>query len=66
MKNIVVEKINSIVLKVDTDDGLYDMEFNVPEGDNDAMIELTSDDYERYKSITINASYECLNVIKME
>ena len=66
MKNIVVEKINSIVLKVDTDDGLYDMEFKVPEDDNDAMIEITSDYDKRYKSITIKASYEYLTAIKME
>lgn len=66
MKDTAVKKINAIVLKVNTNDGQYDMEFKIPEGDNDAMIELTSDDYERYKSITINASYECLNVIKME
>lgn len=65
MKNIVVEKINSIVLKVDTDDGLYDMEFNVPEDDNDATIELISDDYKRYAYIAIKTSYECLAVIKM-
>lgn len=66
MKNIVVEKINSIVLKVDTDDGLYDMEFKVPEDDNDAMIEITSDYDKRYKSITIKASYERLTAIKMK
>ena len=65
MENIVAEKINSIVLKVDTDDGLYDMEFKVPEDDNDMTIELISNDYKRYKSITIKASYECLTVIKV-
>lgn len=65
MENIVVEKINSIVLKVDTDDGPYDMEFKVPEDDNDATIELISDDYKRYASIAIKTSYECLAAIKM-
>lgn len=65
MKDITVEKINSIALKVDTDDGLYDMEFKVPEDDNDATIELISNDYKRYKSITIKASYEYLTTIKM-
>lgn len=64
MKDITVEKINAIVLKVNTNDGPYDMEFKVPEDDNDVTIELTSDDYERYKSITIKASYKCLNAIK--
>lgn len=64
MKDITVEKINAIVLKVNTNDGPYDMEFKIPEDDNDATIELTSDDYKRYKSIAIKASYECLNVIK--
>ena len=66
MENIVAEKINSIVLKVDTDDGLYDMEFKVPEDDNDAMIEITSDYDKRYKSIMIKASYEYLTAIKMK
>lgn len=66
MKDIVVEKINSIVLKVNTNDGQYDMEFKVPEDDNDAMIEITSDYDKRYKSITIKASYEYLTAIKME
>lgn len=66
MENIVAEKINSIVLKVDTDDGPYDMEFKVPEDDNDAMIEITSDYDKRYKSIMIKASYEYLTAIKMK
>lgn len=66
MKNIVVEKINSIVLKVDTDDSLYDMEFKVTEDDNDVTIELISNDYKRYKSIMIKASYEYLTAIKMK
>ena len=66
MKDIVVEKINSIVLKVNTNDGQYDMEFKVPEDDNDATIELISNGQKRYKSITIKASYERLTAIKMK
>ena len=65
MENIVAEKINSIVLKVDTDDGPYDMEFKVPEDDNDAMIDITYDYDKRYKAIAIKTSYECLASIKM-